>query len=95
MIRENEGVLSDDILVDWEAEVFHSLELIKSLGNKMSPVFWPRDTMFQYYILLEAYASNLDERVHLMQLLGNLKANTLMPYEILNLYETSLQAAKL
>ncbi len=41
----------------------------------MSPVFWPRDTMFQYYILLEAYASNLDERVHLMQLLGNLKAS--------------------
>ncbi|ODM97959.1 Cation channel sperm-associated protein 2 [Orchesella cincta] len=66
---ENEGLLSDDVLVDWEAEIFHSLELIRALENEMSPVFWPRDTMFQYYMLLEAYASNLDERAHLMHLL--------------------------
>jgi len=66
---ENEGMLSDDVLVDWEAEIFHSLELIKSIRNHMSPVFWPRDTMFQYYMLLEAYSSNLDERSHLLHLL--------------------------
>lgn len=89
-----EHIESDDPLVDWEAEVFHNLEIIKALGQKMSPVMWPRlecashmhnfhvvndvphlyvpirDTMFQYYMLLEAYASNADERNQLFKLLG-------------------------
>ncbi|XP_035706808.1 cation channel sperm-associated protein 2 isoform X2 [Folsomia candida] len=66
---EMEHIESDDPLVDWEAEVFHNLEIIKALGQKMSPVMWPRDTMFQYYMLLEAYASNADERNQLFKLL--------------------------
>lgn len=31
-----------------------------------------RDTIFQYYVLLEALASNTEERYQLIRLLGNL-----------------------
>jgi len=67
---EMEHIESDDPLVDWEAEVFHNLELVRALKAEMSPLLWPRDTMFQYLMLLESYSSNLDERKRILTLLG-------------------------
>jgi hypothetical protein len=67
--RENEILNKPpDNLTDFEVNVFHNLEIIKTSGIEMSPMLWPRDTLFQYFILLEACANNMDERDKIMGL---------------------------
>ena len=63
-----------DDLVDFEDNVFNDLEIVRALGSGMSQTLWPRDTLFQYYVLLETIANNLDEREQLLGLLS--KAQT-------------------
>jgi len=79
-----------DRLTNWEAEIIHNLKILKAQKAKLSPVLWPRDTMFQHFMLLEALASNLDERDAIYKLLGMLYiASPLSDYKISYIFHIS------
>jgi len=54
---------SEDVLIDWEDQVFHDLDLLSLCENlELTPIMWPRDTLFLFYILMESLSWNIDER---------------------------------
>ncbi|OXA61168.1 cation channel sperm-associated protein 2 [Folsomia candida] len=69
--EDEDAVKNEDPHISWEDEVFHNLQIISALGNNLSPTIWPRDTLFQYYVLLEALASNVEEKNYILRLLDN------------------------
>ena len=72
--RENEILNKPaDNLTDFEINIFHNMEIIRTSGSDMSPILWPRDTLFQYFILLEAIANNMDEKDKIMSLCSMLQ----------------------
>jgi len=51
---------------DWQAIVERNL--INIAGDE-STYYWPSDTLFQYYLLMEALQENLHERHEILQML--------------------------
>jgi cation channel sperm-associated protein 2 len=59
-----------DNQADWETRVFHLLDLLKVAEGQLSPSLWPRDTLFHYYVILEALGNNISERDELLNILN-------------------------
>ncbi|CAG7818997.1 unnamed protein product [Allacma fusca] len=67
---QQEILKTPDSKKDWETRVFHLLDLIKASQGELSPSLWPRDTLFHYYVILEALGNNISERDELLNILN-------------------------
>ncbi|CAG7675430.1 unnamed protein product [Allacma fusca] len=56
---------------NWEHIVLQNIDVLNIAQNiSLSPILWSRDTLFHYYIILEALSSNLYERDQLLYILN-------------------------
>jgi len=68
-----------DLHLAWEKDTFQNLQILAALGENLTPTVWPRDTLFQFYVLLEALATSMDERNYLLRQLDQALVHQMDP----------------
>ncbi|CAL8088850.1 unnamed protein product [Orchesella dallaii] len=92
--QDEDSENKDDVHLAWEKETFQNLHILTALEDNLTPTVWPRDTLFQYYILLEAMANSIDERNYILRQLGNPCNYSKLRVSVNVLHETKIQDMK-
>ena len=66
------------LLPDWETYVEENMMVMQE-QEVDEQVFWPRDSLFRYFELLEMLQHNLDVRTRLQSLAGKAQKNPRIP----------------